>query len=106
MPANFFLAAAFGLVTIASVLMIPKRAIDLEAARRLENGDDGHKRGGKAEGFRVLVHEKLMLILASALAFFILGGFALVSLGLWFSFAGTLRPACAGMGGIEPARAK
>ena len=34
-------------------------------------------------------------LLGYRFAFFILGGFALVSLALWIGFAGTLRPACA-----------
>ena len=40
----------------------------------------------------------LAQLLGYRLAFFILGGFALVSLALWIGFAGTLRPACAGTG--------
>ena len=29
-------------------------------------------------------------------AFYVLGSFAVVSVGMWVGFAGTLRPACAG----------
>jgi len=38
------------------------------------------------------------------IAFYILGGFAVASLGLWIGFAGTLRPACSG--GAKPEEAK
>jgi hypothetical protein len=38
----------------------------------------------------------LAQLLGYHIAFFVLGGFALASLGLWIGFAGLLRPACAG----------
>lgn len=45
-------------------------------------------------------------LLGYRLAFFILGGFALVSVALWVGFGATLRPACAGArGDAEPAAA-
>ena len=72
MAAIFWLAAAFGVMAIISVLSIPERAIDHRAARGLE-GNDGDKDGGKAEGVKVLLRNKPMLILALALACFHLG---------------------------------
>ncbi|WP_230480677.1 MFS transporter [Sphingomonas sp. Leaf21] len=82
MPAIFYLAAAFGVLAIISVLMIPERAIDHEAARGLEKdaeaGDDA--KGGQAEGFRTLLRNKPMLILAAALACFHLGNGAMLPL--------------------------
>jgi MFS family permease len=72
MPAIFYLSAAFGVLAIISVLSIPERAIDHQAARGLEKGDEGQD-GGKAEGFKVLIRNKPMLILALALACFHLG---------------------------------
>jgi MFS family permease len=75
--AVFWLAAAFGVLSIASVLMIPSDSIDDDAARGLEHegGDDGH-----ASGFRVLVETKPLLILAAALLFFHLGNAAMLPL--------------------------
>jgi MFS family permease len=77
LPAVFWLAAVFGALSIVSVLMIPREAIDDRAARGLEK--DG-KDGGKASGFRVLVECKPLLILAAALAFFHLGNAAMLPL--------------------------
>lgn len=79
MPAIFYLAAVFGVLAIASVLMIPERAIDHQAARGLEAGDDEEK-DGKAEGFRMLLRNRPMLILAAALACFHLGNGAMLPL--------------------------
>ena len=84
MPAIFYLSAAFGVLAIISVLTIPEKAIDHQAARGLEGksgdqaGDDGG--GGKAEGFKTLLRNKPMLILAAALAFFHLGNGAMLPL--------------------------
>jgi MFS family permease len=76
-PAVFWLAALFGILSIISVLMIPRDAIDDNAARGLkENGDDGDK----ASGLRVLLECKPLLILAAALAFFHLGNGAMLPL--------------------------
>ncbi|WP_343525777.1 MFS transporter [Sphingomonas sp.] len=86
MPAIFFLAAAFGVLAVISVLSIPERAIDHRAARGLEDkvGDDqqegGDQAGGQAEGFRALLSNKPMLILAAALACFHLGNGAMLPL--------------------------
>lgn len=79
MPAIFYLAAAFGVLAIASVLIVPERAIDHNAARGLENGDEDEG-CGKTEGFRVLLHNKPMLILAASLACFHLGNGAMLPL--------------------------
>jgi MFS family permease len=81
LPAIFFLAALFGLLAIVSVLMIPEAAIDHRAARGLEGTSDGGAgEGGKAEGFKVLLRNKPMLILAGALACFHLGNGAMLPL--------------------------
>jgi MFS family permease len=79
--AVFGLAALFGVLSIASVLMIPRNTIDDRAARGLESDDeqDG-KAGGKASGFRVLLENKPLLILAAALALFHLGNGAMLPL--------------------------
>ncbi|MEJ8631246.1 MFS transporter [Sphingomonas sp. I4] len=81
MPAIFFLAAAFGVLAIISVLSIPERAIDHRAARGLEGkeGEDDQD-GGQAEGFKALLSNKPMLILAAALACFHLGNGAMLPL--------------------------
>lgn len=81
MPAIFFLAAAFGVLAIISVLSIPERAIDHRAARGLEDeeGEDDQA-GGQAEGFKALLSNKPMLILAAALACFHLGNGAMLPL--------------------------
>ena len=78
-PAIFWLAAGFGVVAITSVLLIPERAIDHQAARGLEKGQKGDQ-GHNAEGFRVLAGNKPMLILAAALASFHLGNGAMLPL--------------------------
>ena len=81
MPAIFWLAAAFGVLAIASVLMIPEKTIDHRAARGLEDNGDGESgKGGQAEGFRTLLHNRPMLILAAALACFHLGNGAMLPL--------------------------
>jgi MFS family permease len=79
MPAIFYLAAVFGVLAISSVLMIPEKAIDHRAARGLEKGD-ADAEGGQAEGFRTLLRNKPMLILAAALACFHLGNGAMLPL--------------------------
>ncbi|WP_294304619.1 MFS transporter [uncultured Sphingomonas sp.] len=80
MPAIFFLAAAFGVLAIISVLSIPERAIDHRAARGLEDEDGDDQEGGQAEGFKALLSNKPMLILAGALACFHLGNGAMLPL--------------------------
>ncbi|WP_440978495.1 MFS transporter [Sphingomonas pseudosanguinis] len=80
MTAIFFLAAAFGVLAIISVLSIPERAIDHRAARGLEDEDGDEDAGGQAEGFKALLANKPMLILAAALACFHLGNGAMLPL--------------------------
>jgi len=70
MPAIFLLAALFGILSIASVLFIPGKAIDNKAARGMKEGEEGD---GKASGLKVVLQCKPLLILAVALAFFHLG---------------------------------
>ena len=81
--AVFLLAALFGVLAITSVLMIPEQEIDHQAARGLEtDADSGGAKdsGDKAEGFRMLLRNKPLLILAASLAFFHLGNGALLPL--------------------------
>jgi MFS family permease len=74
--AIFWLAAAFGVLSIASVLLIPRGAIDDDAARGL-----GEDRGdGRARGWRVLLECKPLLVLAACLALFHLGNAAMLPL--------------------------
>ncbi|KQM20425.1 MFS transporter [Novosphingobium sp. Leaf2] len=81
MPAIFFLAAAFGVLAIICVLSIPEKAIDHKVARGLDEGQEGDDgAGGQAEGFKTLLRNKPMLILATALACFHLGNGAMLPL--------------------------
>jgi MFS family permease len=81
MPAIFYLAAVFGALAIASVLMIPEASIDHRAARGLEGKGDGEAgEDEQAEGFRALLRNKPMLILAASLACFHLGNGAMLPL--------------------------
>ena len=73
--AVFWLAAAFGVLSIASVLMIPRKAIDDRAARGLEGGE-----ADKAEGWKMLLESKPLLLLAACLALFHLGNGAMLPL--------------------------
>ena len=75
--AVFWLAAMFGVLSIASVLMIPGGSIDDDAAQGLEyeTGKERH-----ASGLQVLVSSKPLLILAAALLFFHLGNAAMLPL--------------------------
>jgi MFS family permease len=75
--AVFWLAALFGVLSIASVLMIPGAAIDDDEARGLrKTGDET----GKVGGITVLLECKPLLILAAALACFHLGNGAMLPL--------------------------
>jgi len=76
-PAVFWLAAAFGILSIVSVLMIPSAAIDDDEARGLhrDREDDG-----KVGGITVLLECKPLLILAAALGCFHLGNAAMLPL--------------------------
>lgn len=76
MPAIFMLAALFGVLSIISVLLIPGKAIDDNAARGMKEGGEDDK----ANGFKVLLQCKPLLVLAGALAFFHLGNGAMLPL--------------------------
>lgn len=76
--AVFWLAAVFGILAIASVLMIPAGAIDDKAARGLKEG--GGEQDGKASGLKVLLECRPLLVLAAALACFHLGNGAMLPL--------------------------
>jgi MFS family permease len=76
LQAVFWLAALFGVLSIISVLMIPRDAIDDRIARGMKDGGDDDK----ASGFKVLAECKPLLILAAALAFFHLGNGAMLPL--------------------------
>ncbi|WP_366145033.1 MFS transporter [Bradyrhizobium sp.] len=73
-----WLAAAFGVLSIVSVLLIPSDAIDDDEARGLTR----KKKEDKAEvsGFSVLLKNRTLLILAAALACFHLGNGAMLPL--------------------------
>jgi MFS family permease len=75
--AVFWLAALFGVLSIASVLMIPSAAIDDDEARGLH---PTFGEGGKVGGIAVLLECKPLLILAAALACFHLGNGAMLPL--------------------------
>jgi len=75
--AVFWLAAAFGVLSLISVLMIPADAIDDDAARGLEDRKEGHCR---VSGWQVLVESRPLLVLAAALLFFHLGNAAMLPL--------------------------
>ena len=75
--AVFWLAALFGVLSIASVLMIPSAAIDDDEARGLDT-TSGER--GKVGGITVLLEWKPLLILAAALACFHLGNGAMLPL--------------------------
>jgi MFS family permease len=75
--AVFWLAALFGVLAIASVLMIPGEAIDDDEARGL---DTSSGQNGKVGGITVLLECKPLLILAAALACFHLGNGAMLPL--------------------------
>jgi MFS family permease len=75
--AVFWLAALFGVLSIASVVMIPSAAIDDDEARGL-NTTSGEN--GRVGGITVLLECKPLLILAAALACFHLGNGAMLPL--------------------------
>ena len=75
--AVFWLAAAFGVLSIVSVLLIPSDAIDDREARGLTSKREG---GESASGFRVLLQSRPLLILAACLACFHLGNGAMLPL--------------------------
>lgn len=73
LPAVFWLSIAFGVATLGSVLAIPRRAIDDEAARGLESD-------GGAANLGVLFQNQALVVLALALACFHLGNAAMLPL--------------------------
>jgi len=75
LPAVFWLAAAFGALSIGSVLRIRPESIDDVAARGLEGSV-----ASNASGFKVLLQNKPLLVLAAALACFHLGNGAMLPL--------------------------
>jgi len=91
LPAVFYLAGVFGLLTIVSTLSIAPGAIDHAAARGVaEDGADA----GRISGFGVLLSCRPLLILAAALACFHLGNGAMLPLyGLAVVAAGRGDPA-------------
>jgi MFS family permease len=76
LPAVFWLAGVFAVLSIVSVLLIPNDAIDNRAARGMKEGNDG----GNASGYRVLIECTPLLVLAAALAMFHLGNGAMLPL--------------------------
>ena len=75
--AVFWLAGLFGVVSIASVLMIPAASIDDDAARGLAAGASDRDGAG---GLATLLRSKPLLVLAAALACFHLGNGAMLPL--------------------------
>ncbi len=75
--AVLWLAAAFGVLSITSVLLVPADAIDNRAARGMKEDGDANER---ASGMRVLLQTKPLLILAGSLACFHLGNGAMLPL--------------------------
>ena len=74
--AVFLLAATFGVITVASVLMISPEAIDHRTARGSKEDDPD----SQPSGLTVLLKHKALLVLALALAVFHLGNAAIVPL--------------------------
>jgi predicted MFS family arabinose efflux permease len=72
----FLLAATFGVITVACVLMISPDAIDHHVARGGKDDDREHQPSGLTE----LLKHKTLLVLALALAVFHLGNAAIVPL--------------------------
>src|ERR1700761_4950011 len=72
----FLLAAMFGVITVACVLLIPPDAIDHRAARGGKEDDPDHQ----PSGVTVLLRHKALLVLALAMAVFQLGNAAIVPL--------------------------
>ena len=72
----FVLAAVFGAIAIACVLMIPAKAIDDRAARGSREDDSK----ASPDAMSVLLRHKPLLVLALALALFHLGNAAIVPL--------------------------
>ncbi|WP_133646387.1 MFS transporter [Paraburkholderia flava] len=83
--AVFALAAAFGVLSIVSVLLIPARAIDYASARGLEPDDSNdarveHPQTAHARGLRTLFQNRPLVLLGGSLALFHLGNAAMLPL--------------------------
>lgn len=79
--AVFALSAAFGVLSIAAVMMIRSGAIDHQVARGLVSGESPEDRAGrKVGGLRILLQCRPLLVLAAALALFHLGNAAMLPL--------------------------
>jgi len=76
----FLLAALLGVGCIASVLMIPARAVHRHYARGLPHEDEKDRSEARAESMRVLLRNRPLLILAIVLAAFSLGNSAMLPL--------------------------
>lgn len=77
LPAIFWLAALFGIVSIVFVLMIPAKSINDRVARGLQNETSENEKVG---GIGLLFKNKTLLILAACLACFHLGNGAMLPL--------------------------
>lgn len=75
--AVFVFAAAFAILAIASVLLIPRSSIDDRVARGLDKGAGDRE---QSSGFRVLLTSKPLLVLAASLAMFHLGNAGMLPL--------------------------
>jgi MFS family permease len=78
LAAVFWLAAAFAMLSIISVAMIPSRMIDNRAARGLKQDGADHREG--VLGLGVLHRSRPLLLLAAALALFYLGSAGMLPL--------------------------
>jgi len=76
LTAVFWLAAAFGVLSVISVLMIPRGAINDGIARGLNDESENEE----VSGFHVLANNRALLVLAGALACFHLGNGAMLPL--------------------------
>jgi len=93
LPAVFWLAAAFGVISLVAILSIPADAIDDGVARGMAKSEKGD---GQVSGYRVLVTCRPLMILAACLLFFHLGNAAMISLyGLAVASAKEANPAVA-----------
>lgn len=76
----FVLSAVFGVACIASVLLIPSRAVHRHYARGLAHDDDKDRSQARAQSARVLLQNRPLRLLAIALAAFSLGNSAMLPL--------------------------
>lgn len=76
----FVLSAGFGVACIASVLLIPSRAVHRHYARGLAHDDDKDRSQARAQSVRVLLQNRPLRLLAIVLAAFSLGNSAMLPL--------------------------